>query len=196
MLRELTNEELGFVGGGDGVITVYAPKTGTVNSGSYSVGNGDGAGGLGSGLSSFQFMDLSGLSGLANFDFANWDPTGAYTNDPNRTPVDNDGDGLDDLDDSIIVISPATHGQIQAANLLASIDLWVMGIFSAPIGVLGGEALAGLTLAQRMALASGAAAGAPITNAAIDAIHLSSFNRHLDVIQNPESYPRNGVFPY
>lgn len=69
--RELNAEELTAVGGGNGgfVVTANRPSSGNIWSGS-----GDGALGLGSGLSAFQLpIDLSALAGLAGLAEVDWD---------------------------------------------------------------------------------------------------------------------------
>lgn len=91
--RELNPAELEVVSGG---ITVTAPRpTGTTSSGAYGGAHGDGAGGIGSGLSSFQMMDLSLLGNLATALSA---INGADERDSGdeilgANLVDNDGDG-------------------------------------------------------------------------------------------------------
>lgn len=84
--RELDAQELESVSGGTGSIVVTAPQS----SGNLWSGSGDGAGGLGSGLSSFQFMDLSALAHLATVD---WDKFFADMEALRQSQEDLDGDG-------------------------------------------------------------------------------------------------------
>lgn len=95
--RELTYEELIAASGGNepliysGGLTVFGNSssgTFSLNTGDYSVG--DGAGGIGSGLSSFQFMDLAAVAGLADID---WEAFFDYMEALEQESQDLDGDG-------------------------------------------------------------------------------------------------------
>jgi hypothetical protein len=107
--RPLDGAELDAVSGGNlpiiysGGFTVFGGgSSGTTSSGAYSVGNGDGAGGIGSGLSSFQMMDLAAIATLADFDFEDFDPQQAFAdyleeNGLEDLWIDANGDGLHDI---------------------------------------------------------------------------------------------------
>ena len=106
---------------------------------------------------------------------------------------DDDGDGIRNMDEEIVVTADVTHDQIQAANLAAYRDLWIYGVISAPLLVLGGEVLA-TTLAQRLAAATVGAMAVPFSDAAANSFFESRFKANLDMIRNPEFY--RPVAPY
>lgn len=92
--RDLDPQELNSVSGGN--LTIYLPRPSS-GSGNIWSGSGDGAGGLGSGLSSFQLMDLSALASLGTVD---WEKFAEDLAKFGEGLIDSDGDG--EIDEVVV----------------------------------------------------------------------------------------------